>query len=74
LIACFIIGSQILLSEEFKKLGSHIVSAALFITNFKYWSEAGYFDAAAETKPLLHLWSLAVELQRFIRQRHDFGN
>ena len=74
LIACFIVGSQILLSEEFKKLGSHIVSAALFIANFKYWSEAGYFDAAAETKPLLHLWSLAVELQRFIRQRHDFGN
>ena len=66
LIACFIVGSQILLSEEFKKLGSHIVSAALFIANFKYWSEAGYFDAAAETKPLLHLWSLAVEEQFYL--------
>ena len=28
--------------------------------------EAGYFDSVAETKPLLHLWSFAVEEQFYI--------
>ena len=28
--------------------------------------EAGYFDGAAITKPLLHLWSLAIEEQFYI--------
>ena len=66
LLGCFIIGWSSLLVEEFKQLGSHIVSAALFISNFKYWHEAGYFDKAAELKPLLHLWSLGVEEQFYI--------
>jgi hypothetical protein len=30
------------------------------------WREAGYFDNAAETKPLLHLWSLGIEEQFYI--------
>ena len=30
------------------------------------WSEAGYFDRAAELKPLLHLWSLGVEEQFYL--------
>jgi peptidoglycan/LPS O-acetylase OafA/YrhL len=37
-----------------------------FVSNFAFWSEAGYFDNAAETKPLLHLWSLAIEEQFYI--------
>lgn len=30
------------------------------------WKESGYFDNAAETKPLLHLWSLGIEEQFYI--------
>lgn len=30
------------------------------------WSEAGYFDAEAIRKPLLHLWSLGVEEQFYL--------
>jgi hypothetical protein len=30
------------------------------------WNESGYFDSAAEFKPLLHLWSLGVEEQFYI--------
>ena len=29
-------------------------------------SETGYFDAGADTKPLLHLWSLGVEEQFYL--------
>jgi SGNH domain (fused to AT3 domains) len=27
------------------------------------WNDSGYFDNAAETKPLLYLWSLGIEKQ-----------
>jgi len=30
------------------------------------WSESGYFDVSSEMKPLLHLWSLAIEEQFYI--------
>ena len=30
------------------------------------WHESGYFDTAAESKPLLHLWSLGIEEQFYI--------
>jgi peptidoglycan/LPS O-acetylase OafA/YrhL len=66
LIGSYLMGLFSLLVEELKYLGSHIVSGALFISNFKSWYEAGYFDSAADTKPLLHLWSLAVEEQFYI--------
>jgi peptidoglycan/LPS O-acetylase OafA/YrhL len=66
LIGCFIIGWWYLLPEEFKQLGTHIANGGLFTSNFRFWHEAGYFDKAADTKPLLHLWSLAVEEQFYI--------
>jgi peptidoglycan/LPS O-acetylase OafA/YrhL len=31
-----------------------------------FWQESGYFDTVASLKPLLHLWSLAVEEQFYI--------
>ena len=37
-----------------------------FTQNLVLWSEAGYFDAASESKPLLHLWSLGIEEQFYI--------
>jgi peptidoglycan/LPS O-acetylase OafA/YrhL len=55
-----------LLSDEYKQLGEHIAAGAGFISNFVLWNEAGYFDDSAETKPLLHLWSLGIEEQFYI--------
>ena len=55
-----------LLPGEFAQLGKHIVAAASFCVNLVLWNESGYFDNAAETKPLLHLWSLGVEEQFYI--------
>ena len=66
LIACFAFGWFTLLADEYKQLGKHIAAGAGFISNFSLWNEAGYFDNSAETKPLLHLWSLGIEEQFYI--------
>ena len=63
LLASFILGWHVLLADEFKQLGKQIAGGAGFVSNFILWRESGYFDNAAETKPLLHLWSLGIEEQ-----------
>lgn len=66
LISCYSFGWMALFAEEFKQLGKHIVGGASFLSNIVLLSESGYFDNAAHTKPLLHLWSLGVEEQFYI--------
>ncbi len=66
LLFCFAFGWAGLLGDEFKQLGKHITAGAGFISNFALWGESGYFDNVAETKPLLHLWSLGIEEQFYI--------
>jgi peptidoglycan/LPS O-acetylase OafA/YrhL len=66
LLACYAFGWFALLGDEYMQLGKHIAAGAGFASNFAFWGEAGYFDNSAETKPLLHLWSLGVEEQYYI--------
>jgi peptidoglycan/LPS O-acetylase OafA/YrhL len=51
---------------EYKQLAKHTGSSAIFLTNFMLLRESGYFDNAADTKPMLHLWSLAIEEQFYM--------
>ena len=51
---------------EYKSLGRLVAASAGFVSNFILWRQSGYFDSAADTKPLLHLWSLAIEEQFYI--------
>jgi len=55
-----------LLSDDYRSLGNHTWRGGAFISNFLLWRESGYFDTAAETKPLLHLWSLSIEEQFYL--------
>lgn len=66
LVVSYAVGWFVLLSDEYRQLGVHIAAGAGFVSNFVFWSEAGYFDSSAETKPLLHLWSLGIEEQFYI--------
>lgn len=59
-------GWYFLLSNEYEQLGKHLFFGSVFVSNLILWSESGYFDTLAETKPLLHLWSLGVEEQFYI--------
>lgn len=56
----------VLFPDEFKLLTKHTAAGVGFVQNFVLWRESGYFDTAAEAKPLLHLWSLAIEEQFYI--------
>jgi peptidoglycan/LPS O-acetylase OafA/YrhL len=66
LIACYAFGWFVLFADEYQQLGKHIAGGAGFISNLVLWKESGYFDNAAETKLLLHLWSLGIEEQFYI--------
>jgi peptidoglycan/LPS O-acetylase OafA/YrhL len=66
LAAVLVYGWFWLLPGELMQLGKHVAAGAAFIPNFALWSEVGYFDSDAATKPLLHLWSLGVEEQFYL--------
>ena len=56
-----------MLPMQFKDFAQSIAAVSLFASNILFWQESGYFAAAAEQKPLLHTWSLAVEEQYYVR-------
>ncbi len=64
--SCLAFGWFALLASEYAQLGKHLAAGAGFVSNFVSWRESGYFDNAADTKPLLHLWSLAIEEQFYL--------
>jgi peptidoglycan/LPS O-acetylase OafA/YrhL len=66
LLATLAFGWYVLLPGEFSQLGKQTTGGAAFFANLVFLGEAGYFDATAETKPLLHLWSLGIEEQFYI--------
>lgn len=60
------LGWWLLTPTDYKLLGAHTVAALAFVSNMKFWLEAGYFDASSHEKWLLHTWSLAVEWQFYL--------
>lgn len=56
-----------MLPAELLAYARSMAASSLFLANFHMWKEVGgYFGASAETTPLLHLWSLAVEEQFYL--------
>ena len=52
--------------NSFAGFGKSLLATAFFASNFEFWREVGYFDVSADQKPLLHLWSIAVEEQFYL--------
>jgi peptidoglycan/LPS O-acetylase OafA/YrhL len=51
---------------DFAKLPQSALMTTLFVSNVGFFLETGYFAGSAETVPLLHTWSLAVEEQFYL--------
>ncbi len=56
----------ILLPFEFREFGKSLIAATVWLSNVQFWREAGYFDIGADSKVLLHTWSLSVEEQFYV--------
>lgn len=60
------LGWHFLTSDEYTDLAKHTIFSIFFCQNFNLLLEVGYFTEEALRKPLLHLWSLAIEEQFYI--------
>ena len=66
---CFVMviaGWFLLLPTDYSLLSDHVIATLLFVSNFMYWREDGYFDVESHEKWLLHTWSLSVEWQFYL--------
>ena len=63
ILFCLILGFFLLGTASYERLGKSSIFSALFLSNFFFWREWGYFDLSSLNKPLLHTWSLSVEMQ-----------
>tara|TARA_Y100000385_G_scaffold244689_1_gene262944 strand:+ start:276 stop:2213 length:1938 start_codon:yes stop_codon:yes gene_type:complete len=66
IVSVLALGFIILPPNELIQLSKHAGSSALFLSNFTYMDEAGYFDVISSNKWLLHTWSLSVEWQFYL--------
>ena len=61
-----IVGWFVTLPGEYLRHLRQACYALVALSNFAFDADNGYFAMAAQTKPLLHTWSLAVEWQFYI--------
>ena len=66
LLACLVFSVAFAFPSASRQVGLHVAAGAMFLSNIALWSESGYFDAASQAKPLLHLWSLGIEEQFYL--------
>jgi peptidoglycan/LPS O-acetylase OafA/YrhL len=64
--ACLPFACLWLTPVQLKGFSQSLVAVSTFASNVLFWRTSGYFEAAAELKPLLHTWSLAVEEQYYL--------
>jgi peptidoglycan/LPS O-acetylase OafA/YrhL len=65
-IALLIAGWFWLPTADYRVLATNVITALTFVSNLKFWREAGYFDISSRENWLLHTWSLSVEWQFYI--------
>ena len=52
--------------DDFSQLSETALYHQCLLSNFNLWLTSGYFNNFAESNPLLHTWSLAVEEQFYL--------
>jgi peptidoglycan/LPS O-acetylase OafA/YrhL len=62
-----------LTSPELRDFRAQMAGAVTFTANMVLWQQSGYFEGTSELKPLLHLWSLAIEEQYYFLLPALFG-
>lgn len=65
-LVCLPFAYYSMLPADLKEFSQSLIAVSLFSSNIFFWLKTGYFMTAAELKPLLHTWSLAVEEQYYL--------
>ena len=55
-----------MLPDQLNNFSKSLVSISVFLSNFIFWLERGYFEASVELMPFIHTWSLSVEAQYYM--------
>jgi len=66
LLLSLLVAVVMLSPDRLFRFSASMLSAIFSVSNIFFWSESGYFDTDAITKPLLHTWSLGVEEQFYL--------
>jgi peptidoglycan/LPS O-acetylase OafA/YrhL len=64
--SCLVLATIVFVQPDHTEFARSFFFSAIMAVNFYFLSSQGYFDMAAFTKPLLHMWSLAVEEQFYL--------
>ena len=59
-------GFFLLIPDVFSELALEALLSQLYVVNFYFWRSVNYFGLQADSVPLLHMWSLAVEEQFYL--------
>src|SRR6516165_3321698 len=66
MVCCGLLATVVFVQSETKEFATTFLYTAVMLANHYLLAHQGYFDMAAFTKPLLHMWSLAVEEQFYV--------
>jgi peptidoglycan/LPS O-acetylase OafA/YrhL len=66
IILSLLMGYLLFSPDHFIRLSQSAMFSSLSLANFFFWSESDYFDFEKHFKPLLHTWSLSVEIQFYV--------
>lgn len=56
----------IFIEKHYISFSKSVFFSNFFLSNFYFWNESGYFGLENLFKPMLHTWSLSVEIQVYI--------
>jgi len=59
------VSSFLLLPNEMNRLTNQFWASLFAVNNMQYWLDNQYFDSST-LRPLLHYWSLSVEIQYYL--------
>ena len=66
LFISLLLGFLLMSDVSFARLGKTTLSSIFFTSNIYFWREWSYFDISSLNKPLLHTWSLSLEMQFYL--------
>ena len=66
-IGLTLVGSTLTLTHSnFHDFFNQLLGSITFTANFALYDQSGYFEGESKAKPLLHMWSLAIEEQFYL--------